>query len=136
MGAILTPVDREWLVRSVLSGRYGGKWPAADKIHRVLDVGAGAGEFAVFMTLNFPLCWVDAWEPDPELRKILALNAPPGCRVLEEDLSGEDYWTVKDPSKRARYDVVRYAYDARFTDGDPPFIGKQMTIYDYSEVAP
>lgn len=101
--SLSTPTARLAYAQSILSGaRYG---ELADRIakgefRRILDLGAGAGEFAAWVWSLDPRAWVTCVEPDPELRHLCALNAPPGTRVLEKE---------PDDSVAAHWDLVRIA---------------------------
>lgn len=91
-------MEREWLVRSVLEGRYRHpRKPQDDKVRRVLDIGANCGEFMVHCWVTWPGCWVDWVEEDEPLATMCAGNAIPGARrvTLEECVGA--------------YDVVRIA---------------------------
>lgn len=119
MGRFVYPHHRQGLMQSIFGGRYDHHFLGLDpeKIHRVLDIGAGAAEFACWIALRFPLAWVSCFEPDEALRILLQTNAPPGMRVLS-DL----------PEETGGYDVVRNA-----TDLGVRVRGRVLTIYDYAE---
>lgn len=91
-------------------------------IRRVLDFGAGNGAWTAYATLRWPYAWIDAYEPDEELRKILRVNAPPGCRILE---AAEK---VQDPSY---YDCVRM--DARFATDLDETTEWQIAILEFED---
>jgi hypothetical protein len=93
------PLEREWLCRSILQGRYNSPLTEADgRVRRVLDIGAGEGAFAVHAWIRWPGAWVDWYEPDERLAKFALENAVPGSRRLREL-----------PDSKVEYDVVRYA---------------------------
>jgi hypothetical protein len=95
------PLERQWICQSVLSGRY--NWPKSDadaKVRRVLDLGAGCGEFMVHAWVRWPGCWVDYYEPDEQLARFAEMNAVPGSRRLPGCLYSDEL----EP-----YDVIRFA---------------------------
>ena len=75
------------------------RMPGEESVKRVLDLGAGCGEFAVWAWRRWPNCWITSSERDPVKRKLLHENKPPGCRVLE----GESL----DDVELSSHDVVR-----------------------------
>jgi predicted RNA methylase len=96
------PPARELRVVPILRGRYAAQLAdeelAGVPVRRVLDLGAGCGEFACWAFRRWPGCWVDLIEYDPDLAAIATVNAPPGAKVL---LGGDLRIDV--------YDVVRIA---------------------------
>jgi hypothetical protein len=88
--------DREWLVKSVLQGgRYSmPRMPAEDTVRRVLDVGAGCGEFQLIAMLRWPGCWIDWVEEDEGLADLCEGNSVPGAKRVRLgawiDINGYD----------------------------------------------
>lgn len=117
MGRFNYPKSRHPILMSIMAGRYDQHIEGIDpeRVHRVLDIGAGAGEFACWITLRYPLCWVDAYEDDEALLTLLKLNGPPGMRVsMGLETTG--------------YDVVRLTQP-----GWEGVRGNLVTIHDYAE---
>lgn len=96
---VLVPRSRVMLEKSIVAGRY-NHYPLPARVRRVLDVGAGVGGFALWAWKKWAPVWIDCCEPDPVLRELLKVNAPPGVRIL--DVSG--------PAIDAEpYDLIRHA---------------------------
>lgn len=95
--SLSTPTSRLTYAQSILSGaRYEA---LADRIakgefKRILDVGAGAGEFAAWVWSLCPKAWVTCVEVDPELRHLCELNAPPGTYVVSLLLGSDVPWDL------------------------------------------
>lgn len=93
------PRERFELAMAIIP-RHGKRYAALDGVpaRRVLDLCAGAGEFLIHAAKRWPMCWLDAVEPDPELRALLEANAPAGTLILSER-----------PADLSVYDVIRTA---------------------------
>jgi SAM-dependent methyltransferase len=101
----MTPDDAEW-IRVILEGRYGHQPRAIDRqIRRVLDLGAGCGEFAIWAQSRWPRCWVDAVELDPVKQDAFAENRPLGTALMSLDAILAA--TPEDPFRD--YQVIRIA---------------------------
>jgi len=57
---------------------YGLEKAAPSDTATVLDIGANAGFFSLFARGRFPAARIHAYEPNPELRDVLAMNARAG----------------------------------------------------------
>ncbi len=56
--------------------------PFEPQVRRIVDIGAGIGAFAAYAALRWPYAWIDCYEEDEALARILRLNMPPGGRVF------------------------------------------------------
>lgn len=69
------------------------------KVRRVLDLGAGCGEFAVRARTLWTNCWIDCAENDDAMRRALYQNLPPGGKVVPGEMG--------DAFNFAAYQVIR-----------------------------
>ena len=122
------PTSRVAYVRSVLSGRYDSPDPPGVEVRRVLDIGAGVGEFALYAAARWAGCWVDCWEPDAELRALLEENGPAGMRVIER--VAED-WSAYQVIRMTTHDHGAGLVDAEY--GSPKMTTGALLIVDYQE---
>ncbi len=79
----LFPRRIEERVAHVLRGKYDfGILPDCQKARRILDVGAGVGEFACWAWRRWRGgAWIECYETDPALLPFLRHNLPPGAAV-------------------------------------------------------
>ena len=76
--------------------------PCDRGVRRVLDIGAGVGEFALWASSRWPGCWVDCIEWQSLAQSALRENVPLGTAVItaEQALEGEGL---------SRYQAIRVA---------------------------
>jgi hypothetical protein len=78
----LIPRRLESRSAEILRGKYDfGFLPDLPPARRVVDVRAGVGDFACWVWSKWRNVWLECYEPDAELRKLLAHNVPPGGAV-------------------------------------------------------
>lgn len=136
----IVPPDVEARVRAVWCGAYPVRHPKEKDVRRVLDIGAGCGEFAVWAWRRWPNCWIDCIESDPMERKALYENIPPGAKVIDSpggDVSSAEAMLWGQPLRAeinaGTYDVVRVAKEGFWLEifGDV-FVSK-ISIIDVKE---
>jgi len=77
------PPSREKRIAAIFGGLYTERFEGVVRpVRRVLDFGAGCGEFAVWAWKRWQGPWIDMTENDPELAALASTNAPPGARLL------------------------------------------------------
>jgi hypothetical protein len=99
----LFPRRIEERVALVLRGKHDvGVLPDAPPVRRILDIGAGVGDFACWAWKRWGPAWVDCYESDPVLLPFLGHNLPPGAAIRPE--------AIKDAAAAAKLppcDVLR-----------------------------
>jgi hypothetical protein len=81
---IVTPIELTEATVKQLRGQGVGfpPMPFEPQVRRIVDIGAGVGAFAAYAALRWPYAWIDCYEDDDALARILRLNMPPGGRVF------------------------------------------------------
>ncbi len=81
---IFTPTELTEATVKQLRGQGVGfpPMPYEPQVRRIVDIGAGVGAFAAYAALRWPYAWIDCYEEDAALARILRLNMPPGGRVF------------------------------------------------------
>src|SRR5260221_1691385 len=81
---IITPPEPAEAPLKELAGKGVGfpPMPFEPQVRRIVDIGAGIGAFAAYAALRWPYAWIDCYEEDEALARILRLNMPPGGRVF------------------------------------------------------
>lgn len=76
----LFPRRIEERVAQVMQGKYDfGRVPDCERVRRILDVGAGVGEFACWAWVRWRgSVWIECYEADEELQPFLKHNLTPG----------------------------------------------------------
>lgn len=139
----IVPPDIRARVQSVWVSAYPVRHPDEKKVRRVLDIGAGCGEFAVWAWRRWPNCWIDCIESDPTERKALYENAPPGAKVIDvpgmrELGDGHEAlrsWAtpIRNAINEGAYDVVRIAKDRFWLEIFGDTLVSKISIVDIKE---
>jgi hypothetical protein len=106
------------MARSLLTGRY--DLSGIPEPHRILDIGAGVGAFAIWAWSQWSRAWVDCYEPDPDLAALCAEHLPPGGAMLTQP-----------PEYVGDYDLVRFARPGTHYPRRPR--GQLTYLVDYQE---
>ncbi len=112
-----------WSVKETLLDRFYEKYGTAiGDGWRIVDIGAGIGEFTMFALLGHPQNYVYAFEPYPRsydlLRKNLIVNQIANVQTFPDAISGETGTLLLDLSRGEPLQIQSYIPDTSPTHGE------------------